>query len=54
MENVLSTLQEKESILNFGIKETNIQKSINDTMKWYIGGAGVILILLKALDIFIK
>jgi chromosome segregation ATPase len=39
---------------NFSKLETNIQKSINDTMKWYIGGAGVILILLKALDIFIK
>lgn len=38
----------------FATLETSIQKSINDTMKWYIGGAGVILIVLKALDIFVK
>lgn len=28
--------------------------TIISTMKWYIGGAGVVLILLKALDIFVK
>ena len=28
--------------------------TINNTMKWYIGGAGVILVVLKMLDIFIK
>ena len=38
----------------FANLETNIQKSINDTMKWYIGGTGIILILLKSLDIFAK
>ena len=31
-----------------------IQEAINNTMKWYIGGAGIIIITLKALDIFIK
>ena len=31
-----------------------IQEAINNTMKWYIGGAGIIIIVLKALDIFIK
>jgi flagellar capping protein FliD len=28
--------------------------TINNTMKWYIGGAGVILVVLKMLDIFVK
>jgi len=32
----------------------DIQESISTTMKWYIGGAGIVLVLLKALDIFIK
>lgn len=31
-----------------------IQESINSTMKWYIGSAGVVLVILKALDLFIK
>ena len=31
-----------------------IQESINSTMKWYIGSAGVVLVVLKALDLFIK
>jgi hypothetical protein len=30
-----------------------MQQTIISTMKWYIGGAGVVLILLKALDIFV-
>ncbi len=34
--------------------KTDIQVTINNTMKWYIGGTGVILILLKSLDIFVK
>ena len=34
--------------------KTDIQVSINSTMRWYIGGAGAILIALKALDLFIK
>jgi len=31
-----------------------IQESINSTMKWYIGSAGIVLVILKALDLFIK
>jgi len=31
-----------------------MQETIISTMKWYIGGAGIVLILLKALDIFVK
>lgn len=31
-----------------------IQESINSTMKWYIGSAGIVLVVLKALDLFIK
>ena len=34
--------------------QVKMQESIISTMKWYIGGAGIVLILLKALDIFIK
>ena len=34
--------------------KTDIQVTINNTMKWYIGGAGVILVVLKSLDIFIQ
>ena len=30
--------------------KTDIQVTINNTMKWYIGGTGIILILLKSLD----
>jgi len=33
---------------------TDIQTTINNTMKWYIGGTGVILVALKSLDIFVK
>jgi hypothetical protein len=34
--------------------QVKMQDTIISTMKWYLGGAGVVLILLKALDIFIK
>ena len=34
--------------------KTDIQVTINETMKWYIGGAGIVIIALKTLDIFIK
>jgi replication fork clamp-binding protein CrfC len=33
--------------------QVKMQDTIISTMKWYIGGAGVVLILLKALDIFV-
>lgn len=38
----------------FEIAQVKMQETIISTMKWYIGGAGVVLILLKALDIFVK
>lgn len=31
--------------------QVKMQETIISTMKWYIGGAGIVLILLKALDI---
>ena len=34
--------------------KTDIQITINNTMKWYIGGAGIILVVLKTLDIFVQ
>lgn len=33
---------------------SRMQETIISTMKWYIGGTGLILILLKSLDIFVK
>jgi uncharacterized coiled-coil DUF342 family protein len=39
--------------LKFEQSHVKMQETINNTMKWYIGGAGVVLILLKALDIFV-
>jgi len=34
--------------------QVKMQDTIVSTMKWYIGGAGVVLVLLKSLDIFFK
>ena len=34
--------------------QVKMQETIISTIKWYIGGAGIVLIVLKALDIFIK
>lgn len=34
--------------------QVKMQETIISTMKWYIGGAGVVLILLKTLDIFLQ
>lgn len=34
--------------------QVRMQETIISTMKWYIGGTGIILILLKSLDIFVK
>jgi uncharacterized coiled-coil DUF342 family protein len=34
--------------------QVKMQETIISTMRWYIGGAGVILVVLKALDIFAK
>jgi DNA anti-recombination protein RmuC len=38
----------------FEQSQVKMQQTIITTMKWYIGGAGIVLVLLKALDIFIK
>jgi DNA repair exonuclease SbcCD ATPase subunit len=38
----------------FESAQVRMQQTIIATMKWYIGGAGVVLVLLKALDIFVK
>ncbi|NWF66460.1 MAG: hypothetical protein HXX81_03215 [Campylobacterales bacterium] len=34
--------------------QVKMQQTIITTMKWYIGGAGIVLVLMKALDIFVK
>ena len=34
--------------------QVKTQETIVSTMKWYIGGAGIVLIILKTLDLFIK
>jgi len=44
--------EEIKGIMEKSQKE--IQQTINNTMKWYIGGTGVILVTLKMLDIFVK
>jgi ABC-type phosphate transport system auxiliary subunit len=31
-----------------------MQDTIISTMRWYIGGTGIILVVLKALDLFVK
>lgn len=33
--------------------QVKMQQTIISTMKWYIGGAGVVLVLVKALDVFV-
>ena len=33
---------------------TDLQKTINSTIKWYVGGAGIIMFLLKSLDMLLK
>ncbi|SFP82180.1 hypothetical protein [Hydrogenimonas thermophila] len=38
----------------FEQSQVKMQQTIITTMKWYIGGAGIVLVLLKALDIFVK
>ena len=43
-----------EMSAEFEKAQVKMQETIISTMKWYIGGAGIVLILLKALDIFVK
>ena len=40
--------------VKFESLKTDIQESITNTMKWYIGSIGIVLVVLKALDLFIK
>jgi len=63
MENKFSGLETKFAGLEtkfagletkFESAQVKMQETIVSTMKWYIGGAGVVLVLLKALDIFVK
>jgi len=34
--------------------QVKMQETIISTMRWYIGGAGVVLVSIKALDVFVK
>lgn len=49
LENKFSSLETE-----FEQAQVRMQETIISTMKWYIGGTGLILILLKSLDIFVK
>jgi predicted nuclease with TOPRIM domain len=40
--------------VKFEQAQVKMQDTIISTMRWYIGGAGVVLVLLKSLDLFIK
>ncbi|WP_460035725.1 hypothetical protein [Methylothermus subterraneus] len=42
-----------EMIAEFEKAQVKMQETIITTMKWYIGGAGIVLVVLKALDIFV-
>jgi predicted nuclease with TOPRIM domain len=50
-----ASMEQKFAQLEIKVEQGQIktQETIISTMRWYIGGAGVILVLLKALDIFI-
>ena len=56
LENKFSGLENKFAGLEtkFEQAQVKMQDTIISTMRWYIGGAGVVLIVLKALDIFVK
>ena len=49
-----SSFKSKWFIANNEQTKREIQESINSTMKWYIGSAGIVLVVLKALDLFVK
>ncbi len=49
LENKFSGLETK-----FEQAQVKMQDTIISTMRWYIGGAGVVLIVLKTLDVFVK
>ena len=56
LENQFAGLETKFAGLEtkFEQAQVKMQETIISTMKWYIGGAGIVLVLLKTLDIFIK
>ena len=56
LENKFAGLENKFAGLEtkFEQAQVKMQDTIISTMRWYIGGAGVVLIVLKALDIFVK
>ena len=56
METKFANLETKFANLETKFEQAQIrmQQTIITTMKWYIGGAGVVLVLLKALDIAVK
>ena len=56
LENKFSGLENKFVGLEVKFEQAQVkmQATIISTMRWYIGGAGVIIVLLKALDLFIK
>jgi hypothetical protein len=43
-----------EMIAVFEKAQVKMQETIITTMKWYIGGAGIVLVVLKALDSFVQ
>ena len=56
METKFANLETKFANLEtkFEQAQVKMQQTIITTMKWYIGGAGVVLVLLKTLDIFVR
>ncbi len=53
LEEKFETFKEEIS-KTFEQSQVKMQATIISTMKWYIGGTGIILIVLKSLDIFAK
>ena len=40
--------------MKFEQSMVRMQETIISTMRWYIGGAGIVLVVLKALDLFVQ
>lgn len=53
LEGKFETFKQEMSKL-FEQSQVKMQETIINTMKWYIGGTGIILIALKSLDVFVK
>ena len=60
LENKFETLESKFDSFKADIRaeleksQKEIQQNINKTITWLIGGAGVLLFIFKALDLFVK